>query len=327
MRLTRRGWVAVAVVGLSVLLGWRFGARALNAVAVPALVALVVGAVVVVRADAPSVEVPPVPPGFPGETRTLAVSLSGGGLTTVEIPMPEGTAGESIDATVSPPHTFERSVELGRRGVYAVGPAILRQHDPLWLVERRVEGAVSTELVVYPRPYPVAGKNAVFGLLGADADTERQEFDHLREYVPGEPLRNIHWKSSAKRDEFLLMEFAPGERGETVALAATGVADRGDAMAEAAATVAEAALDAGFAVGLAVPAGTVPPGEGSDHRAAILRMLARTDAGSVPDSALDAADIVVRAGRETTTVRAGERTVTVEELVGGDSPPRVPEGV
>jgi uncharacterized protein (DUF58 family) len=316
MRLTTRGWATVAAVVLSVLLAVGFGQRSLNAVAAPALAALVVAAVQVWRADAPTVAFDAPRPGFPGQRRDVALAVEGDGLATVRQPLPPGLTARPIEATVPLPHTFERELALEARGVYDLGPPAVRQRDPLGLVARALEADATAEVVVYPQVYTLADPT-LGGLLADRATAERQEFDRLREYVPGDPLRNVHWKSSAKHDEYLVMEFSPGERTETVTVAAEADDDHADRMAAAAATVALAALEAGLTVELAVPDASLPAGAGDAHRENALRLLAGADGGSVDESVRAAADVSIRAGPEGTSVRLPEGERSFESLVTG----------
>jgi uncharacterized protein (DUF58 family) len=318
LRITRRGRVAVLLIVLSVVLGWQFGSRALNAVAAPTLAALLVGAVYVRRSGEPTVELSEMEAGFPGDARTLTATLSGSGIATVEVRMPYGTSGEQIDATVTLPHTFELATTLEQRGVYRIGPPVVRQQGPLGLVERRVETEETATLAVYPRPYSLDRDGVVTRFFADELETERQEFDRLREYVPEDPLRHIHWKSSAKHDEFMVMEFAPTERTETVTIAASAVPGSADEMARTAATIAEAVLDAGFDVELVVPDGVLPPGQGETHRRHLLGLLARAEAGPVPDPVAAEADVAIESGTEGTDIRIGTRRHTLSDLVAGD---------
>ncbi|MEF8782186.1 MAG: DUF58 domain-containing protein [Haloarculaceae archaeon] len=316
MRLTKRGWAAATLVALAIALAGAFGERSLNAVAAPTLTALVVAAIAVWRADRPTVEYDAPRPGFPGEERTLEFTIEGEGLATVRQPLPEGLTARPVDATVSLPHDFEQALTLEARGVYEIGPPEIRQRDPLGLVERRVDVTAGVDLLVYPQVYALVD-STLGGLLSDLSTAERQEFDRLREYTPGDPLRNVHWKSSAKRDDFLVMEFAPTERTETVHVAAGADEDRADRMAAAAATVVFAALDAGLKIELTTPDGHLPPGSGDTHRENALRLLARSEGGPVAQSDRAEADVVVTARTDSTVVNLPGGRRSLGSLVTG----------
>lgn len=320
--LTRRGLATVILVVFATYVGWQHGARALNAVAAPAAVALVVGLVSVWRASYSDVDISPLRPGFPGESRQLSVAVDGRGLATVDIDLPGGLADDRIEATVTLPHTFERSTELTDRGVYDRVEATVRLRDPLGLFERRFDSESGTELVVYPRRYSL-GLDLDSGVFLEAFAAERQEFDRLREYVPSDPLRNVHWKTSAKHDEFYVVEYSESRSRETIHIAASAARGMADEMASAVVSVAETALDSGFDVAVAVPDGSVPAGSGAPHRGNVLRLLARTGAGSVPAEVVEA-DIVIEAGSRTlrnapreTTIRIGSRSSLFEDLQTG----------
>ena len=315
MRLTRRGWGTLAVVALAYTAAYLSGARALNAVVAPALAALAAGVFLVYRADEPTVTYGSLRSGSPDQTRTLRVDIDGGGLVTLAQPLPDGVAAPTLDATVTPPHSFERSLRFVQRGIYRLDAPIVRQRDPLGLVGRRVDVAAALDFVVYP---PVCDIDAGYlsQLFADEPAAERQEFDRLREYVPGDPLKNVHWKSSAKYDDFLVMEFAPAKRTETVHVAADATAGNDDAMATAVATLALGALDAGFGVELTLPDERVASGRGKAHRETLLCALAGTGAGTVPDGVHEDADVSVHADHEGTRVRDGDRTVRFDDLLG-----------
>lgn len=322
MWLTRRGLATLGLAVLAVLLSWWFSPRALNAVAVPAVVALLVGVASVVYTRYTGAAVSEARPGFAGETRPLTVRLDGRGLATVTFELPEGLADDHIESTVSLPHTFEHTIELGSRGVYEIGTATIRFQDPLGLVKHTVETDETTTLLVYPRRYSVA-VDVTRNVFAEQFEAERQEFESLREYEHGDPLSHIHWKSSAKRDELFVIEFAEGRSHETVTIAASAAGGMADEMARTVGTLTELALDAGFDVGIAVPDGTVDPGCGSAHRETVYGLLARTDAGPVPQGT-DSAEIVVTAGErrirnspDSTTIEIGNWSATLSELRNG----------
>lgn len=69
-------------------------------------------------------------------------------------------------------------------------------------------------LVVLPRRYPVKPPNLIStrqyhpgGIRMASAIGDSNEFMALRPYRPGDPLRNIHWRSFAKTNDLVIKEF------------------------------------------------------------------------------------------------------------------------
>ena len=318
MRLTRRGWGALAVVALTYVAAYLAGARALNAIAAPLLAALAAGAILVSRADEPTVSYGSLRSGYPGQTRTLTVDIDGGGLVTLAQSLPDGIEATDLDATVTPPHTVERTLTFAERGVYRLDAPSVRQRDPLGLVGRRVDAAVDLEFVVYPTVYDL-DEVRLSQLFADELAAERQEFDRLREYVPGDPLKNVHWKSSAKYDDFLVMEFSPSQRTETVHLVADATTGNADAMASAAATLAVGALESGLRVELTVPGDRLASGQGNAHRESVLRVLAGVESGTLPDDAHAEADISVHADGRGAHVRFSDHGADFEELLGTTS--------
>lgn len=316
VRLTRRGWTVAVVVVVAVVLAWLFGQRSLNAVAAPALAGLALAAVTVWYADPPTVVFDEVRAGFPDEQRTVSFRVEGGGLARVRQSLPTGLGGRPIDETSPLSQSFEQQIGLEARGVYEVGPPEVRQRDALGLVERRVETDASVELVVYPQVYTLADPT-LGGVLSDPMTAERQEFDHLREYVPGDPLQRVHWKSSAKRDEFLVMEFAPTDRTEALSVAAAAESGQADRMARAVATLTAAAFEADLTVELWVPDDHLPLGKGDAHRENAMHMLATADHGSVGETARAAADVTVSAGPRSTVVSLPDGQRSFESLVTG----------
>ncbi|MEU4427886.1 DUF58 domain-containing protein [Actinoplanes sp. NPDC024001] len=101
-------------------------------------------------------------------------------------------------------------VPTHRRGLVPVGPLAVTRRDPLGLITlNRVYGETVT-VRVYPRIHPLRAVPA--GLTRSlDGRADRAPygsitFDSLREYVPGDELRRIHWRSSAKVGELMVRE-------------------------------------------------------------------------------------------------------------------------
>ena len=320
MRLTRRGYGLVAVVVLSAAMGLTFGPRSLNAIVGPALVALGAGLVQVYRAGQPSVERLLPAPGHPGEERTMRLQVEGSGVVTVEDRLGDGLEPRNAERTVSGDATVEYDVTLGERGEHRVGPAAASVRDALGLVVDSFGNEASGTLLVYPRVEPVAAGGPLAALTDTQGSPERDAFDRLREYVPGDSLRDIHWKSSAKRsdEEFVVVEFADrDEGGVTIAAEAASGGDSADRMATAAASVALHLLDQGVRVGLIAPNGRLEPAVGERHRGALLELLARSSSGGVAAQDREAADVHVFAEDGATTVTIRGREHTFEQLRDG----------
>jgi hypothetical protein len=109
------------------------------------------------------------------------------------------------------------------RGVHLVGPVTYEKTDPVGLLSRRHEVGGSVDLLVSPQ---VTDVDVFAGGLTNDLDgaTSRQlsmsdlAFHALREYVPGDDLRHVHWRSSAKAGQLLVRQFHETRRGHVTVL-------------------------------------------------------------------------------------------------------------
>ena len=329
MRLTRRGWAVVATAGGAVALSWRFGPRALNAVVVPLVIVLLAGLVTVGRADRPRVTRQLVAEGFVGEHRTVAVTIETDSPLAATV---SDAVGEGLSAATRPvaaitlegEQTVTYDIELAHRGRHRVGPLEIVVSDVVGLVERRFEFTDRRPVLVYPQVHEV-GRGAadeLQALVGITEHREHETFDHLRDYHRGDPLRDVHWKSAAKRPDgdLLVREYDESEGTTAVTVAAEGVAGRDDELATAAATVVTVLLERGLSVGLVVPDGNVPPEAGREHHRALLGLLAVVDAGELDERTRRAADVVVRTDTDGTTIVADNRELPFDEFASGDHP-------
>ncbi|SDY35131.1 DUF58 domain-containing protein [Halobellus clavatus] len=358
MQLTRRGYAVLALVVASVAAGATFGPRSLDAVVLPGIVALVAAAVQVWRAPTPTVERRLPPADIPGTTGTIELRLEAprtypatvrdrlpDGVATVDAEaqaanLDDGANGTTAasdavcDATVGGSVTYE--VTRLRRGAHEIGPVTVTVSDVLGLFERAIELDCRSTLVVYPRTRRLAGtaEATLRALARSERANRRDEFDVLREYVRGDPQRDVHWKSSAKRGELMIREFTAETDPEQVVVAAgvdeeaigrsddgrfDGVFDRAapaasaaDAMAEAAATVSVALVREGATVSVRTPSGeaTASP----DRTRGLLEHLAVVEEGRLPDET-DDVDVAVVAFEDGVTVRFDDRTRRFEDLI------------
>ena len=314
LRPTRRGLGVALVAALAFALGVTAGARSLNAVLVPALVGLAAGAVQLVAADPPTVERSTPDPGFAGGRRRVRVDVESDVPCTVTDRVDDGLEADDASATVGHGGTFEYELVYRRRGKHRVGPATCRLTDSLGLFARRVETDGEAAALVYPDVYAVESEGLsalVHRVLGHD----RSSFDRLREYTPGDSMRDIHWRASAKRaEEFVVAEYRSDAETSHVDVVGEAAPGGADAMAATVASVAMHFHDAGVSVGVTVPGGRVlaHPGDA----ASLLRLLAVTGDGRVDDEARAAADVRVSAGDDRATVSLGDRELEFAEVAG-----------
>lgn len=314
MRPTRRGYVALGIVVSLILAALLTGSegRALNAMAAPILVAVGAGAFHVHRAGEPEVTRTEPSKGFPGESRTVELSVEGSGVGFVTESVQDGLSG-TTQAERTLPATFSYEITYERRGVHTLGPTTVRVRDVLGLVETTYESDELTTVVVYPRVYSMGDPESFLRTLGPET-TDRTEFDRLREYVPGDSLRDVNWKTSAKYDELLVTEYADPTDEEAVAIAATSEPGHDDEMATAVATLFASALKLGLSARLTVPGGTLGQGFGELHKHKALELLARTGSGTVSEDEWDEADVRVHADDTGVSVTIDGNVHAIEDL-------------
>lgn len=335
MPLTRRGRVVGGVAVLAFVLAGAFGARSLNAVVVPALVALLAGYLQVRARDGVRVVREPPPDGFVGETRSVTLRFTDPDADEVARPF-VGTVRESVgDGLAAATTAFDTAVGAGpvtydvtyeARGERTLGPAEVTARDVLGLFERRFSSRRTDDMLVYPRIYRLSswGVNSLYRLEEVGRSRERDEFEALREYDQGDALRDVHWKTTAKRDELVVTEFAAEAEAEAVSLSAGAGPGDDDRMAEVVGSVALGLVEAGVPVEVTTPRGRVEVGPDRGNVVRLLRLLARVGPGRVRDPDADLV-VDVRGGRA--TVAVADREYSFEELAGEGAVRHTPSGV
>jgi uncharacterized protein (DUF58 family) len=129
------------------------------------------------------------------DTRSMSVpSIPGGGSYLVHVPLP-----------------------TEHRAVIALGPLRAVRGDVFGLIRRVVQWPVHREVYVRPRiARPTGSLPGFVRDLEGDESTIRTasdlSFHTLREYVPGDDRRFIHWKSSARNGTLQVREFLQTHR-------------------------------------------------------------------------------------------------------------------
>jgi uncharacterized protein (DUF58 family) len=328
MKLTRRGIAVVGIGLVAFFLGAIFGARALDAVVVPVIAVLAVALAQVTLADRPEVERFVPKPGFSGEKRTMRIQFDTDGIVTVTDQLGSGLRPQMVERTVAGNMTVEYDVELAQRGAHTIGPLSVSVRDSLGLITTQYRYSGDESLLVYPPMQQITSPGPLSGMVETQGRIERESFDKLREYEPGDSLRDIHWKTSAKRqDDLFVVEYTHGNE-EGISIAAEATADHDgasvDAMATATASVVAYLLDHGADVSLAVPNGSIDHIHNANQRRKILSLLAQTRPGRVSLENMENTDIYVLGERGQATIEVDGQQVPFDQLISnGDTTNRV----
>ncbi|KAB1107754.1 DUF58 domain-containing protein [Micromonospora aurantiaca] len=167
-------------------------------------------------------------------------------------------------------------VPTHRRGVVPVGPLRVVRRDPLGLVALARGYGGTVPVWVHPRIHPLSAVPTGAG-RSLDGRTDSVPhgsitFDSLREYVVGDELRRVHWRTSARVGELMVRENVDTSLPRLVVVLdnrasahpdrAGGVAESFESACEAAASVVAAAVreDLPVQMLLVVPAEVEPAG-------------------------------------------------------------------
>lgn len=100
------------------------------------------------------------------------------------------------------------------RGYLNFSGVTFARPDALGLFNRVFKKVKKNKVLVLPRPYALDSFRLIptrqyhpGGICLASSIGDSEEFMSLRQYRPGDPLRNIHWRSFAKTNELVIKEF------------------------------------------------------------------------------------------------------------------------
>ncbi|MFI9760777.1 DUF58 domain-containing protein [Streptomyces sp. NPDC051963] len=222
-----------------------------------------------------------------GRTRRSlrAVDRCGDGDITVDVPpLRPGTS-----------HELRYALPTARRGRVPVGPLRLERTDPLGLARRMRPYGGSDTLLVRPRicPLPVLPSGRAHHVEGPASDTAEDgslTFHALREYVLGDDLRRVHWRSTARTGTLMVRQMVDVSLPHTTLVLDTrrrayASEDDFELAVDCAASVAYAAARSHFPVHLVGEAGPLlhTDGSGSDGEALLdtLAVVRRSELTSV----------------------------------------------
>lgn len=107
-----------------------------------------------------------------------------------------------------------------RRGLYLLGGATLRSGDPLGMYTVTIEDPASRALLVLPPVVPLPPIDVTPGGYLGDGRPRLRALEEsvraagVREYRPGDPLRRIHWPTSARRDKLYTRQLDGNPAGD-----------------------------------------------------------------------------------------------------------------
>ncbi|MBT8227921.1 MAG: DUF58 domain-containing protein [Dactylosporangium sp.] len=124
------------------------------------------------------------------------------GRETIPVPLLRLRAGKKT--------TVEYPVGTQRRGVVEIGPLRVVRRDPLGLVTMPRSHGDTDRVWVYPKVYPLAAvppgvTRSLDGLIDR-VPHGTITFDTLREYVIGDELRRVHWRTTARVGKLMVRE-------------------------------------------------------------------------------------------------------------------------
>jgi len=128
---------------------------------------------------------------------------------TVRVPITTLSPGVEVD------HTY--SLRCRRRGVYEIGPLVAVTTDPLGLTQREHTLADRFELLVHPRIEDVSDRPLTRQFEDPPIRPPVSkpfptglEFYGMREYKPGDDLRRVVWRASARTGKLMVREAEQG---------------------------------------------------------------------------------------------------------------------
>ena len=110
--------------------------------------------------------------------------------------------------------------EFKQRGLFTFGPVELRYGDPFGLFPRTLRVPGSRSVVVYPVLRSVAHLEALAPSVAGDEQARGRLVDlppnatTIREYVPTDSFKRIHWSSSARLGRLMSRSFETREGGD-----------------------------------------------------------------------------------------------------------------
>lgn len=116
--------------------------------------------------------------------------------------------------------TYTARTWLTRRGAFPLGPTTLTSGDPFGLFRVRRQFPAQESLVILPMIFEIPKFLSPPGLLPGGQVIRRKSSDvtphsaGVREYMPGDPMKRIHWPTTVRRGQIMVKEFEQDPQAE-----------------------------------------------------------------------------------------------------------------
>ncbi|WP_144765291.1 DUF58 domain-containing protein [Curtobacterium sp. 9128] len=225
---TGLGWTVAAVTLVAFVVGYGFGLREVVVVGFAGALLVVVAAFALIGGSRLRIRMtPPARRVAVGDAAGVTVTAENPARlpsvpTTVEVPVGAGLVDIAIPS-IGPRGTFTREVPVPtlRRGVLDVGPVTGVRADPVGLVRREIVWTTREQVIVHPRTVAIPSTSTglvrdLEGQATTDLSPADISFHAIREYMPGDDPRNVHWKSTAKTGALMVRQFEDTRRSHLV---------------------------------------------------------------------------------------------------------------
>ncbi len=228
--LTRVGWATVVTAVLAG--GWAGYSGWIEAgtVAVACGVSILIAVIVVMgsRSLEVSLRIPQartvVGRSIVGEIEVRPAGQGRSRSAVVEMPVGESIAQFFVPSLGSQRQWSEVfAIPARQRGVVVLGPVRTVRADPLGLIRRVKELADPIEVIVHPQtvrvPFDATGFQAdIEGVVTAKLSSSDVSFHALRDYIPGDDRRNVHWPTTARTGRLVVRQFEETRRSHHLLL-------------------------------------------------------------------------------------------------------------
>ena len=138
--------------------------------------------------------------------------------TRFELPVGKGTGSFHVPALATgAEHEELFAIPARRRSVLTIGPVRSVKSDPLGLLQRVKQWSESVELFIHPRVVALNSTTTGFlrdveGVTTQNLSSSDVAFHTLRDYVPGDDRRSIHWRTTARIGKLMVRQFEETQR-------------------------------------------------------------------------------------------------------------------